>query len=204
VARLACLLVDDHPAILDAVERYLATRGIDVVGQAASGEAAIEQLEATRPPVAVVDIAMPGIDGIELARRAARVSPGTAIVLYTAATERALLAEALDAGVRGFVRKTAPLPELVRAIEAVAAGQTYVDPVLTGDVAAGADEPQLTRREREVLRLLASGLRNEEIGKRLYLSPETVRAHIRKATQKLGAETRTEAVALAIRRDLIS
>ena len=202
--QIACLLVDDHPPILDAVARYLVARGIEVVGQAGTGEAAIEQLEATQPPVAVVDISMPGIDGIELARRAAQVSPRTAIVVYTAAAEPARLAEALDAGVRGFVQKTAPLPELVQAIETVASGQMYVDPLLASALAIGTSGPKLTQREREVLCLLASGLRNEEIGKRLFLSPETVRAHIRKATLKLGAETRTEAVALAIRRDLIS
>ena len=195
-----CLLVDDHPAILDSVARFLEAHGIDVIGRAGSGEEAIAQLEAMQPPVAVVDVTMPGIDGLELARRASRVSPRTAVVLYTAAAGEALVAEARDAGVRGLVQKTAPLAELARAIDAVAAGEVYVDPKLETRPAG----PKLTQREREVLRLLASGLRNEEIGKRLFLSPETVRAHIRKATQKLGAETRTEAVALAIRRALIS
>jgi DNA-binding NarL/FixJ family response regulator len=116
-------------------------------------------------------------------------------------------ADALDAGVRGFVLKDAPLQYLVRAVEVVAGGGTYVDPVLAGALALARlnkDLPELTQREREVLRLLAEGLSNEDIGKRLFISPETVRTHIRKAMGKLDADTRTEAVATALRQSLIS
>ena len=129
------------------------------------------------------------------------------MILYTAFGDRAVLTEALDAGARGFVLKEAPLAEVVRAVELVAAGKTYVDPVLAGvlSVGAGSDKlVNLTPREREVLRLLADGLANEEIGKRLVISAETVRTHIRKAMAKLDADTRTEAVATALRQSLIS
>jgi DNA-binding NarL/FixJ family response regulator len=129
------------------------------------------------------------------------------VLLYTGYGDKALLADALDAGVRGFVLKDAPLQDLVRAVEVVAGGGTYVDPVLAGALALARlnkDLPELTQREREVLRLLAEGLSNEEIGKRLFISPETVRTHIRKAMGKLDADTRTEAVATALRQSLIS
>jgi DNA-binding NarL/FixJ family response regulator len=150
---------------------------------------------------------MPRLSGIEVARRAGRSAPESAIILYTAFGERALLTEALDAGARGFLLKEAPLGDLVRAVEMVAAGRTYVDPVLAGVLAtpeAGQKTPALTQREREVLRLLADGFSNEEIGKRLFISPETVRTHVRKAMDKLDADTRTQAVAIALRQSLIA
>ena len=130
----------------------------------------------------------------------------TPVLVYSGYGDRALLMEALDVGVRGFVLKEAPLDDLVRAVSAVAAGGTYVDPVLAGALAAavGQQAPQLTQRERDVLRLLADGLSNEEIGKQLFISAETVRTHLRKAMDKLGAETRTQAVALALRDRLIA
>jgi DNA-binding NarL/FixJ family response regulator len=128
-------------------------------------------------------------------------------LLYTGFAERALMIEALDAGARGFVLKEAPLPDLVRAVETVAQGKTYVDPVLAGVIASpevATQIPSLSQRQREVLRLLADGLKNEEIGQRLFISPETVRTHVRKAMAKLEADTRTEAVATALRQSLIT
>jgi DNA-binding NarL/FixJ family response regulator len=105
------------------------------------------------------------------------------------------------------VLKEAPMEDLLRAVRSVAAGNTYVDPVLAGTLAAssvGSQMPQLTQRERDVLRLLADGLSNEEIGKRLFISAETVRTHVRKAMEKLDADTRTQAVARALRDRLIA
>ena len=160
-----------------------------------------------KPTVALVDLRMPRLSGIELARRATRSTPDTAIILYTAHGERALLTEALAAGARGFLLKEAPLSDLVRAVEMAAGGQTYVDPGLAGVLAssdAAAKATRLTQRERDVLRLLADGLTNEEIGKRLFISPETVRTHVRKAMDKLDADTRTQAVATALRQSLIA
>lgn len=204
---ITCLVADDHPAVVEAVADVLTEHGILVAGKARDGQDALERIEALKPDVALLDVRMPRLDGIEVARRAARSSPDTAVILYTAFGDRALLIEALDAGARGFVLKEAPLAEVVRAVELVAAGKTYVDPVLASvlSVGAGSDKlVNLTQREREVLRLLADGLANEEIGKRLFISAETVRTHIRKAMAKLDADTRTEAVATALRQSLIS
>ncbi len=203
---ITCVIADDHPAMLTAVAEVLIKHGVDIVGKASDGQDALEQIEAKQPRVALVDVRMPRLSGIELAKRAAVVAPNTSIVFYTAYGDRALLSEALDVGARGFVLKEAPLPDLVRAVERVAAGEAYVDPVLAGVlVSAQTDKvPSLTQREREVLRELADGHSNEEIGKRLFISPETVRTHVRKAMAKLEADTRTQAVAKALRQSLIS
>ena len=200
------MVADDHPAVLRSVCDVLIDAGVDVVGRASNGEEAAAKIEATRPAVAVVDVRMPRLTGIEVASQVSRTAPETAVILYTAYGDRALLSEALDAGVRGFVLKEAPLQDLTRAVDMVAGGAVYVDPVLAGVLASAESErmPQLTKREREVLRLLADGLTNEEIGKRLFLSPETVRTHVQKAMRRLEADTRTQAVALALRQSLIA
>ena len=207
VAAITCLVADDHPAVVEAVADVLEQNGIDVVGRARDGEEALAKLEAARPRVALLDLRMPGLSGIEVARRIARSSPKTAVILYTAFGDRALLTEALDAGARGFVLKEAPLAEVVRAVELVAGGKTYVDPVLAGVLSSGPATDRmatLTERERQVLRLLADGQTNEEIGRELFISPETVSTHVRKAMTKLDADTRTQAVATALRQSLIA
>jgi DNA-binding NarL/FixJ family response regulator len=181
VAGVTVVIADDHPAMLASIGEILARNGFDVVGQATDGQQALALIESTHPRVALVDVRMPRLSGIEVAVHAAEVAPETAIVFYTAFGDRALLSEALDAGVRGFVLKEAPL---------------------SGRLADRV--PSLTQREREVLRLLADGHANEEIGKRLHISPETVRTHVRKAMAKLEADTRTQAVAIALRQSIIS
>jgi DNA-binding NarL/FixJ family response regulator len=206
-ASITCVVADDHPAVLEAVAEFLVHGGIEVVARARDGEEALERIEERKPRVALVDVRMPKLGGIEVTRRAKRSTPDTAVLLYTGYGDRALLTEALDAGVAGFVLKEAPMDDLLRAVQSVANGGTYVDPVLAGTLAAssvGSKVPQLTQRERDVLRLLADGLSNEEIGKRLFISAETVRTHVRKAMGKLGADTRTEAVARALRDHLIA
>ena len=201
------LVADDHPAVVEAVADVLTEHGIDVVGRARDGDDAVDQIELRKPTVAILDLRMPKQSGIEVARQLARSQTDTAVILYTAFGDRALLTEALDAGARGFVLKEAPLAEVVRAVELVASGRTYVDPVLAGVLSSSAATERmtnLTQRERDVLRLLADGMSNEEIGKNLFISPETVRTHVRKAMAKLDADTRTQAVATALRQSLIA
>ena len=204
---ITCYVADDHPAVVQAVVDYLGAHDVAIVGQARDGDEALAGIEKTKPAVAMLDLRMPRMSGIEVARKAARSAPHTAVILYTAYGERALLTEALDAGARGFVLKEAPLAEVLRAVELVAEGRTYVDPVLAGVLSSGAAADKtlkLTQRERDTLRLLADGHSNEEIGKRLFISPETVRTHVRKAMAKLDADTRTQAVATALRQSLIA
>jgi DNA-binding NarL/FixJ family response regulator len=202
-----CIVADDHPAMVEAVAEMLTESGLSVVGRARNGEDALAKIEARQPDVALIDVRMPRLGGVDVARRAATSAPETAIILYTAYGDRALLTEALDAGARGFVLKEAPLSDLARAVELVAQGGTYVDPVLASYLASSRTTEKLrtlTQRERDVLRLLADGHSNEEIGKRLFISPETVRTHVRKAMAKLDADTRTQAVATALRQSLIA
>ena len=205
--RITAIVADDHPALLAAVCEVLAENGMDVVGRAANGHEALTKIETRKPTVALMDIRMPGLGGIAVAEQLRRSTPDTHVVLYTGYGDQSLLADALYAGVRGFVLKDAPLPDLVRAVQSVSQGGTYVDPVLAGALTQAKlkqELPDLTQREREVLRLLADGNSNEEIGKQLFISPETVRTHIRKAMDKLDADTRTQAVATALRQSLIS
>lgn len=206
---LTCLVADDHPAMVEAICAVLEDHDIEVAGRARDGEEAYAKIDTRRPAVALVDVRMPVLSGLELVRRGVRAHLDTQFILYTGYGDRALLTEALDAGARGFLLKEAPLADLVRAVEIVARGGTYVDPVLAGVFATSNGNgtgaaPQLTQREREVLRLLSDGFANEEIGRELFISPETVRTHIRKAMRKLEAETRTQAVAKALRLSLIA
>jgi DNA-binding NarL/FixJ family response regulator len=206
-ALTSVVVADDHPAVVEAVADVLTEHGIEVAGRARDGDDALEQIELRKPSVAILDLRMPGQSGIAVARLVARSAPDTSVILYTAFGDRALLTEALDAGARGFVLKEAPLAEVVRAVELVASGRTYVDPVLAGVLSSSATTEKmtnLTQRERDVLRLLADGMSNEEIGKSLFISPETVRTHVRKAMAKLDADTRTQAVATALRQSLIA
>ena len=200
---LTCVIADDHPAVLDSLSRVIEGHGIAVLACVRDGEDAIRAIDEYRPVVAVIDLRMPGLSGMEVARR---VADRTRVILYTGHGDRALVAEALDVGVNGFVLKEAPLGDIVRAIQTVGRGSVYVDPVLAGALAfgqaSGSAKP-LSQREREVLRLLADGLRNEEIGQRLHIARETARAHIRSAMRKLDAVTRTQAVATALRRSMI-
>ena len=134
-----CLVADDHPAVVEAVADVLGENGIEIAGRARDGHEAVDQIESSRPDVALLDLRMPGLSGIEVARQVGRSSPDTAVILYTAFGDRALLTEAMDAGARGFVLKEAPLAEVVRAVELVAAGRTYVDPARPELLPLGAD-----------------------------------------------------------------
>ena len=202
-----CLVADDHPAVLNAVCDYLTEEGIDIVARARSGREALAKIESMEPAVAIVDLRMPELSGIEVAREVARLGSTTAVILFTGDADRARLVDAVDAGARGFVLKEAPLTDLLRAIETVLAGGTYVDPVLAGTLASARATDklvELTPREREVLRLLADGKTYEQIGKELFIASETVRTHVQKAMRRLDANTRTQAVATALRQSLIA
>jgi DNA-binding NarL/FixJ family response regulator len=203
---ITCIVADEHPALLAGVAEILGRNGFDLVGRGRDGGEALALIESERPDIALIEVRMRRMSGLEVAAQCATTAPDTAIVFYTAAADGALVSEALDAGVRGIVLKEAPLDDLVRAVERVAAGEAYVDPVLAGSLVSRRlnDRTPLTQRERDVLRLLADGLSNEEIGTSLHISPETVRTHVRKAMAKLHAGTRTHAVATALRQSIIT
>jgi DNA-binding NarL/FixJ family response regulator len=205
-SEVTCVIADDHPPILDSLGRFLAGAGFAVVTTALDGEAALAAVAEHAPRVLVADMRMPKLDGLELTRRVAAEHPDTTVLLYAGAGDAATVSEALDAGADGFSLKDAPLEDLARAVDVVAAGGLYIDPVLAAQLAAPhrTGRRPLTDREHQVLRMLAEGSSYAEIGAELFLSPDTIRAHAQRAMTKLGARTRTQAVAVALREDLIA
>jgi DNA-binding NarL/FixJ family response regulator len=198
-----CLVADDHPALVSAVADFLTEQGFEVIGPASDGAQAIAAAERDRPELALVDYRMPRSGGQDLIRRIKEVSPETRVAVYTAEASDQVVTEVLTAGADAIVLKEAPLLDLVRALTSVLRGQTYVDPALAGAALGIGRGPRLTARESDVLKLIAEGLTHEEIGVQLTIAAETVRTHARKAADRLGAKTRTQAVATAIRLDLI-
>jgi DNA-binding NarL/FixJ family response regulator len=200
-----CLIADDHPALVAAVADFLGESGFDVVATAPDGAAAVAAAREHTPDAVLLDYRMPRLSGAELIRGLREAAPRAAVVVYTADADDRLVGEALGAGAAAIVLKEAPVADVARALGTVLAGGSYVDPALgivsltTGRVAS-----ELTRREADVLTLLAEGFTYEEIGRRLAISPETVRTHLQKASERLGASTRTHAVATAIRLGLIA
>jgi two-component system, NarL family, nitrate/nitrite response regulator NarL len=201
MSRATVLVADDHPALLAAVSSYLEAHDFDVTALARDGEHAYALAAEHQPDVALIDWRMPRRFGADLVSAVAAVSPRTRIVVYTADGDQTLAREAYDAGAVAVLLKEAPLADVVRAVEAALAGRTYLDPALRRPSSRSSS---LTEREIEVLSLLADGLRHDEIGKRLGIGSETVRTHLRKASDRLGAATRTQAVATALRQGLIS
>jgi len=196
-----CLVADDHPALVAAVSAYLAENRFEILGPAHDGRQAVSLASELQPDVALIDFRMPRLSGIALVREFLAASPGTRVAVYTADADDRMAGDVLAAGAVAVVLKEAPLADLVRALECILAGETYLDPALPR---AGARGRKLTPRELDVLGLLAEGLQHEEIGRRLGISSETVRTHLRKASTRLGASTRTQAVATALRRGLIT
>jgi DNA-binding NarL/FixJ family response regulator len=203
---MRCLLADDHPALVVALSDFLETNGIEVAAIARDGAEAVELAASEAPDVALVDYRMPRLAGRELVERIRAEAPGTKVVVYTAEMGESIAREALGAGASGIVLKEAPLVDLLRALESALADRTYVDPALAGLALLNPRSGRmlLTARECQVLELLAEGLSHEEIGGRLGISGETVRTHLQKASERLGAGTRTQAVATALRLGFIS
>jgi len=151
-----------------------------------------------------MDVRMPGLDGLEATKRITAEVPETAVLIFTAYSERSLLSRGLESGAKGYILKEAPHDTLVRAITKVAAGATYVDPALMPTFITGKDQTDmLTGREREILQLLADGMSNADVAAKLFISQETVKSHVRHILAKLEADTRTHAVAIALREAII-
>jgi DNA-binding NarL/FixJ family response regulator len=203
---LNVVIVDDHVALRRGMELLLRRAGHHVVGTADDAEAGEALILRRKPDVALVDLALPGMSGAELTRSLLKEDPKVRIILYTGAADERQLLDALDAGAAGLALKSGDPEELEQAILTVAAGGDYLDPRLTPLLANGGNgrDKTLSPREREILGLLSKGLSGEEAAAQLFLSPETVRTHVRNAMTKLGAATRAHAVALALQRGEIS
>jgi DNA-binding NarL/FixJ family response regulator len=201
--QLSCFVADDHPVVLAAICGLLEANGMEVAGRALDGRDALSKIDRRKPSVAVLDLGLPDIGGVEAARIIRTVSPETAVIIYTGSGNVTRAAEALDAGARAVVLKDAPLEDLVRAIKVAASGGRYIDPTLASSFLDSSDG-LLSERERSVLGLAADGLSNKQIGDRLFLSGQTVAKYLATAMRKLDVNTRTEAVAIALRQRIIS
>jgi DNA-binding NarL/FixJ family response regulator len=209
IARMAdeitCLIVDDHEVVREGLRLSLSRAPhIRVVGEAADGASAIELVKRRKPDVVIMDVRMPGMDGLEATKEILKLVPEAAILIFTAFSERSLLTRALESGARGYILKEAPHETLLRAIERLASGEGYVDPALMPAFLSGKDQTDmLTAREREILQLLADGMSNADVASKLFISQETVKSHVRHILAKLEADTRTHAVAIALRESII-
>lgn len=206
---LRVILADDHMMVRQGIRQFLEEAGdIVVVAEAADGREALRLVSEHQPDVAVLDVQMPGTTGIEATREIRARFPGVRILILTAYDDDPYIFTLLRAGADGYILKSAPAEELVRAVRAVAAGQTALSPQVARKVvqqvapsaALAAQSEPLTGRELEVLRLVARGRTNKEIGRELGISARTVQGHLANIYGKLGVYSRTEAVTTALRR----
>ena len=213
------LLVDDHAMVRRGMRDFLGLhRDIEIVGEASDGAGAIEQALALRPDIVVMDLMMPGIDGIEATARIKAEAPDVEVIAITSFIEEARVVAAIEAGASGFLLKDAEADELAAAIRSAAAGEVHLDPAIAGIVArrlrggegavdggahGGRDGiAALTARERDVLARLARGLPNRQIAEDLGITERTARTHVSNILAKLGLASRTQAALLAVQHGL--
>jgi len=209
------LLVDDHEIYRAGLRGLLVEQGIDIVGEAPNGELALELVEAKHPSVVIMDLNMPGIGGIEATRRITTLAPLTRVIMLTVSSAAPDITDAVLAGACGYLLKSATTTEIVAGIAAAARGDALLSPsvaakllerVREAPVRPTVPDPaqaSLTERETEVLRLLASGMDNADIGRTLFISPSTVKNHISSILLKLQIENRIQAAVYAVRSGLV-
>jgi DNA-binding NarL/FixJ family response regulator len=207
------MVVDDHPMWRDAVERDLQDAGFDVVGVAASGGEAIARFPACRPQVVVLDLQIPGPNGVEVTTSVLQTDPSARVLILSASGEQSDVLEAVKAGATGYLVKSASRAELVDAVRRVAGGDTVFTPGLAGLVlgeyrrmsdpdAREPDQPELTDRETEILKMVAKGLSYKQIAEQLVLSHRTVQNHVQNTLRKLQMHNRVELTRYAIEQGL--
>ncbi len=204
---LRIVIVDDHPVVRGGLMALIGTLpGLEVVGVAADGEAAVSQVQLLTPDVVLMDVRMPVVDGVEATRRIHAAVPATAVLMLTMYDDDATVFTAMRAGARGYLLKGAEQEEILAAIHAVVAGQTIFGPGIAGRVLSFFETPpssnlqafpELTQRERQVLDLLASGRRTSAIADQLSLSPKTISNHLTTIFAKLEVADRSAAIVRA-------
>lgn len=205
-APLRVLIVDDHPVFRQGLRVLLEDMGVDVVGEESDGEAGVSTALAMHPDVVLMDVQMPGLNGVEATRRLAQQAPGLRVLVLTMVDDDQAVFAAIQAGALGYVLKGAGQREIRRALDGVAAGQAVYGPEVArrlrtfftaGSGVVAKPFPALSDREREVLALVAAGTGNADIARRLFLSDKTVRNYLTSILAKLGVESRAAAIVLA-------
>ena len=204
---LRILIADDHPVVRGGLRALIdSLDGLEVAGEAADGEEAVREAQLLRPDVVLMDVRMPGLGGVDATRRIRAAVPETAVLMLTMYDDDATVLTAMQAGARGYLLKGAEQDEIVAAIHAVAAGQAIFGPGIAGrvldyfaapPVPASQPFPELTSRERDILDLLAAGMRTAAIAEQLFLSPKTVSNHLTNVFAKLEVADRAEAIVRA-------
>jgi len=202
------LIVDDHSVVREGLRMFLGRdQELEIVDEAADGAEAIEKARRWRPDVVLMDLLIPVIDGISAISIIRRESPETEVIALTSVLDSASVAGSIRAGAIGYLLKDAQANELRKAIKAAAAGQVQLSPQASSYLLREMQEPEkpsaLTERETQVLSLLTRGKSNKEIANALRIAEDTVKSHVRHILSKLGVQSRTQAVILAIRRGLV-
>ncbi|HET8979939.1 MAG TPA: response regulator transcription factor [Solirubrobacteraceae bacterium] len=207
------LIVDDHAVVREGLRTFLSLQdGIEVVGEAEDGEGAVRQAEALAPDVILMDLVMPGLGGVGAMRALRERTPASRVIVLTSFLDDERLMPALQSGAAGYLLKDVEPAELARAVRGACAGEALIDPTVAarllrhlGETAAPAEvAEQLTRREREVLALIAAGHSNKRIALELGIAEKTVKTHVGHLLAKLGVADRTQAALLAVRHGLIA